>query len=171
MSKAFTRESDDAPEEFSIRPSASLPPGAKNYITQDGERRLRSELEELLHTVRPTLAALPAGHDAKAQLQALDARIRQTQQILQSAVVVAPPGHSEDKVRFGATVAVRHRDGGVSEYRIVGADETDIDRGWVSWMSPIAKALLNRKTGDSIRFKFPSGEEALEILSVSYGQK
>jgi transcription elongation factor GreB len=71
-------------------------------------------------------------------------------------------------VRFGACVTVRESDGGEASYRIVGVDESDADKNWVSWMSPIAKALLNRKRGEQVRFKFPSGEETLEIIEISY---
>ena len=71
-------------------------------------------------------------------------------------------------VRFGACVTVRESDGGETSYRIVGVAETDTDKNWVSWVSPIARALLNRKRGERIRFKFPSGEEILEIKEISY---
>jgi len=77
-----------------------------------------------------------------------------------------PPPH--EQIRFGATVTVRECSGAESRYRIVGVDETDIDRGWVSWLSPIAKALLNARVGQRVRFKFPSGEEELEIVSIDY---
>ena len=82
--------------------------------------------------------------------------------------MVAPPITPEAGVRFGASVTVRDRSGVESRYRIVGVDETDIDRGWVSWLSPIAKALLNARVGDHVRFELPSGKEELEILSISY---
>ena len=65
-------------------------------------------------------------------------------------------------------MTVRESDGSEAQYRIVGVDEIDLDRGWVSWQSPIAKALLNAKRGQRIRFKFPSGEETLEILDIRY---
>jgi transcription elongation factor GreB len=87
---------------------------------------------------------------------------------LQSAEVVASPSGPADIVRFGATVTVRESDGAEATYRIVGVDEMDIDRNWVSWMSPIAKALLNGNRGARIRFKFPSGEATLEIIDIRY---
>jgi len=87
---------------------------------------------------------------------------------LQSAEIIVPSAGPADIVRFGATVTVRESDGNEETYRIVGVDEADVDRGWVSWMSPIAKALLNRQRGEQIRFKFPSGEETLEILEIRY---
>ena len=98
----------------------------------------------------------------------LDQRISYLQASLQTAVVVAPPILPQARVRFGASVTVRDGSGGVSRYRIVGVDETDIDRGWVSWLSPIAKALLNARLGERVRFELPSGQEELEILNISY---
>jgi transcription elongation factor GreB len=81
---------------------------------------------------------------------------------------VAPPTAPEDRVRFGATVMVRERSGEESCYRIVGVDETDVDRGWVSWLSPIAKALLNARLGDRVKMRLPAGEKELEITRVAY---
>ncbi len=71
-------------------------------------------------------------------------------------------------VRFGASVRVRRADGEEDDYRIVGVDEIDLDRSWVSWLSPIARALLNARRGQRVRFRFPSGEEELEIVEISY---
>ncbi|MBI2949105.1 MAG: GreA/GreB family elongation factor [Verrucomicrobia bacterium] len=169
MSKAFTRESDDLPDLPPVpRPPPPLPPGAKNYLTPEGAARLRAELERLLQVERPRLAALPEDSEAKRQLQMLDQRIRHLQQSLQTAVVVPPPAGQADQVRFGATVTVRTQSGEVSCYRIVGIDEIDLDRNWVSWLSPIAKALLNARIGQRVQFKLPSGEEALEIRGIAY---
>lgn len=155
MSKAFTREDDDAPERPLRTPRLSaLPPGTKNYLTEDGAQRMREELNHLLQL----------DNDAPSRSQ----RVIQLQQALQSAVVVEAPAPPHDQVRFGATVTIRRRDGSEDSYRIVGVDETDIDRGWVSWVSPIAKALLNARPGQRVRFKFPSGEEELEIMRVAY---
>jgi transcription elongation factor GreB len=168
MSKAFTRESDDAPDQpVLVRPSP-LPPGAKNYLTPGGERRLRGELHRLLETDRPPLAAMGTDAEAQRRIQLIDRRAQQLQQILDTAVVVPPPAATEEQVRFGATVTVREPDGEEIRYRIVGVDETDIDRDWVSWISPIAKALLNTKLGQKVRFKFPSGQKELEIVGITY---
>ena len=169
MSKAFTREDDDAPERPALRRTVpALPPGAKNYLTPGGERRLRAELERLVHTERPRLAALPEDSTAQSDLRALAQRISHLEQSLRTAVVVPPPAGSEDRVRFGATVTVRDRSGGETRYRIVGVDEVDVDRDWVSWLSPVAKALLNSKPGQRVRFKVPTGEEELEIMAIAY---
>jgi len=167
MSRAFIRESDDLPERPTLARRASpLPPGAQNYITPDGARRFREELEHLVQIERPRLAAMD-DPDAKRQLQEANQRIDQLQQCLESALVVSAP-MERDRVQFGATVTVRERSGGELSYRIVGVDETDIDRGWVSWLSPIAKALVNARQGERVRFKCPSGEEELEIARIEY---
>lgn len=171
MSKAFTRESDDVPDQPVLRQSSALPAGAKNYLTPDGARRFREELERLVQVDRPPLAAAPPEDaEAKRQLLSLEARVRQLHQSLESAIVVPPPVTPEERarVRFGATVTVRLPSGEVESYRIVGVDETDIDRGWVSWLSPIAKALLDAQHSQRVRFKFPSGEEELEIVRIEY---
>jgi transcription elongation factor GreB len=169
MSKAFTREDDDAPDIPDVPPTSSvLAPGAKNYITPAGAQRLRDELQRLIEITRPELTEARDDPDAKRQLLRLDHRITQLEGSLQSAEIVSPPSGPVDVVRFGACVTVRESDGSKTSYRIVGVNETDADKNRVSWMSPIAKALLNRKRGERIRFKFPSGEETLEIVEISY---
>jgi transcription elongation factor GreB len=169
MSKAFTRDENEGPEIPDVLPTASpLAPGAKNYITREGAQKLRDELQRLVEVARPELAERRDDSDAKRQLARLDQRIMQLEESLQSAEIVAPPSVGADVVRFGAHVTVRESDGSETSYRIVGVDETDMDRNWVSWMSPIAKALLNRKRDERIRCKFPSGEETLEIIEINY---
>lgn len=166
MSKAFTKE-DDNPIEEPVRPraSSSLPFGAKNYLTERGAEEMREELNRLVEVERPNLAAKPEAAD---RLRLLDQRVALLQEILGSATIVPPPRELDGKVRFGATVTVRRRNGEQEQYRIVGVDETDIDRNRVSWVSPIAKALLNSSVGQRVRFKFPTGEEQLEIVNVVY---
>lgn len=160
MSKAFTRESDDAPDSGPHpRLPPSLPPGAKNYLTPDGARRLQAELEQLLQQ-----RALPKDSPSSS----IDHRILRLRHSLATAVVTPPPPPPWDQVRFGATVTVRHHNGEESVYRIVGLDETDLDRGWVSWLSPIAKALLNARLGGRVLFQFPSGEAQLEIVAIAF---
>jgi transcription elongation factor GreB len=169
MSKAFTRDENEGPEIPDVPPTASLiGAGEKNYITALGAQKLRDELQRLVEVTRPELAEARDDPDAKRQLARLDQRIMQLEESLQSAEIVVPPSGALDIVRFGACVTVRESDGSETSYRIVGVDETDADDNRVSWMSPIAKALLNRKQGERIRFKFPSGEETLEIIEISY---
>ena len=89
-------------------------------------------------------------------------------EILATAVVVQTPSRPWEQVRFGATVLVHGSRSGETRYRIVGADETDLDRNWVSWLSPIARALINARVGQRIHVHFPSGEEELEVVSIQY---
>jgi transcription elongation factor GreB len=153
MSKAFTRESDDAPEP-AIRPLASvLPPGVKNYITPNGAEQLRRESERLM--------AEPASPASQRRLYEL-------QQSLMSAVVVASPPLPWEQVQFGAWVTVRNRQGEQQIYQIVGVDETDIEQNRISWRSPLAKALLKAKVGEEVRFRAPAGEEHLKIIAIRY---
>ena len=166
MSKAFTRESDVESDSLAPpRPSSALPPGARNYMTPGGARRLREDILQWADVDRPKFLA--AGETGK--VAALEQRIAQTEESLRSAVIVESPVDESERgvVRFGATVTVR-RKSGEAEYRIVGADEVDLDRGWVSCFSPISKALLNARLGQRVRFQFPSGEETLEILRICY---
>lgn len=168
MSRAFVRESDDRPELPIARQASALPAGAKNYLTRDGAERLREELRRAVEEERPPLAAASDDPDAKRRLFALDQNIQQLEQSLQSAEIVDPLAGPVDVVRFGAFVTIRRANGDEDDYRIVGVDEIDLDRGWVSWASPIARALLNAKVGEHVRFRFPSGEEQLEVVKISY---
>ena len=168
MSKAFTREDDALPEQPErIERVSTLPEGARNYLTAGGAARLGNELVNLLERERAalTIADDPA---SKQRLQTLDRRVEELQESLQSAEVVPAPPPPHDRVRFGATVTVRDPHGEESRYRIVGTDETDLDHDWVSWMSPIAKALLNARLNQRVRFKFPSGETELEVVKIIY---
>jgi transcription elongation factor GreB len=170
MSKAFTREDDAAPERPLALPRLpSLPPGAKNYLTQDGAAQFQAELSRLESVERPALAALKPDDPNRASLPRLDQRIRQLQQCLRTAVVVSPPTGAEAAVvKFGATTSIRDSEGEVSCYRIVGLDEVDFSRNWISWLSPLAKALQNSRPGQRVPFRTPSGPTELEVLSVTY---
>ncbi|MGV3756259.1 MAG: GreA/GreB family elongation factor [Verrucomicrobiota bacterium] len=169
MSKAFTREDDSVVEpSVALRPPAPLPNGAKNYLTPQGEQSLRAELARLIEVERPATASLSDKVEATRELQRLDQRIYHLQTSLETAVVVPPPAPPYDRVLFGATVSVRDHTGEESRYRIVGVDETDLDRDEVSWLSPIAKTLLNARLGQKVKFRFPAGEDELEIISISY---
>jgi transcription elongation factor GreB len=162
VSKAFTRESDDAEETPLLR--RQLPSGIKNLITPEGADRLRSKLEGLVQE-RQALAAgqgETAG-DERAQRQKLDASIRNLQEVL-SSIVIAEPPVDRGKVSFGAAVVVGYPDGHQETFRIVGIDEADPEHGSISWLSPLAKALLSKCKGDRVLFR---GEE-LRIVDLTY---
>ena len=155
MSKAFTKE--DGGEEIFAPPRAPLPPGTKNYITKSGADRIQAELSDLI---------LKKREHAGSQSEQLnrDARIQYLQTLINSFIVVEPS--ASDVVRFGATVTVK-RDSQSETYTIVGVDEIDLDRNRISWLSPLARALMSHRVGDRISFKSPAGAEQLEILAVA----
>ena len=154
MSKAFTRESDDAPEHpLTNQRAALLAPGEKNYLTAQGAHKLQAALHQLMSE-----PATPATRQ----------RMFEIQQSLQSAIVVATPPSPWKQVLFGATVTVRDQTGGSIAYRIVGADETNMEENQISWRSPLAKSLLNAHVGDHVHFRAPAGEQKFEIINISY---
>jgi transcription elongation factor GreB len=166
MSKAFTRESDDAPEEsLPSRIGAALPEGARNYLTADGAERFRAELQRLAEE-RASLTGDVDDPEAKRRLRALDQRMIGLEEMLSSAEIVSPGDCDPDEVCFGSAVTVREPDGTEYDYRIVGVDEIDADRGWVSWNAPIARALMKAKRGERVPFRFPNGEKTLEIVAI-----
>lgn len=159
MSKAFTRESDDSEEQPPVR--AALPPGTRNYITRQGADRLKQQLAEALARKQ----AAPASEQQK-----IDPTIRRLQQVLDSVIVADLPADRE-KVAFGATVVMRRGDGEQETYRIVGVDEAEPESGSITWMSPLARALLSRRADDKVKFRAPAGEEELTVVSVSYEER
>ncbi|HEY2124095.1 MAG TPA: GreA/GreB family elongation factor, partial [Chthoniobacterales bacterium] len=144
-----------------------LPPGARNLMTPAGAERLRAELERLVQDERPRLLAVSDDPEAQGRLGKIDQRIFQLEQSLQTAEVVKAPEGPATTVTFGSTVVVRGPDG-EETFRIVGVDETDHARGCISWLSPVARALMNAKVGQQVRFKYPCGEENLEVIALTY---
>ena len=154
----------------------------RNYMTPQGYARLKSELTQLLDSERPELVkviswAASNGDRSengdyiygKKRLREIDRRIYHLTKRLDTAVVVDPAARDEtDRIFFGATVTYATRQGGEQTVSIVGMDEVDTRRGRVSWISPIAKALLGKQTGDLVRLSTPAGAEEIEILDVRY---
>jgi len=172
MSKAFTKE-DDAGDALVPRLVSPLPPGARNYLTPAGAARLRAELVRLAEEERPALLAATGepglrGAEAQERLPQVEQRIAYLQQSLRTAEVTPSPAPPHDVVRFGATVTVRDPRGRETSYRIVGVDEADHARDEVSWLAPIARALLNARRGQRVPFRFPAGMTELEITGIRY---
>ena len=167
MSKAFTREPDSGAEEIpAFRPQ--LPPGTRNFITRVGADGLRQRLTDLLERKQALgTRSIEASATVEADLRKLELTIRRLQQTLASVVVAEFPADQE-KVAFGATVTVRHGNGAEAAYQIVGVEEADPERGSISWISPLARALLLRRAGDKVRFRSPAGDEELAIMTVRY---
>lgn len=169
MSKAFLRESDQADEPEVPALVSPLPPGTRNYLTAAGADRLRAELRRLRTEERPVIATRAANDPAaKPQLTALDQRVRYLQQSLFGAEIVTVTPGPADAVRFGSTVDVRDADGHPARYRIVGVDEADPDHGEISWVAPLAKALMHATVGDRVRFSTPTAVTELTVLGIRY---
>lgn len=169
MSKAFTKEDDrDGPP--MLPPMVSpLPPGARNPLTAPGAARLQTELDQGVGETRPALLArVAAGGEEREALARLEQRLAYLQQSLRTAEITPPPPPPHDVVRFGATVTVRDRRGGVTAYRIVGVDEARPEHNVVSWLSPIARVLLNARLGQHVPFRFPAGLTDLEVVAITY---
>ena len=181
MNKAFVRESDGDDEE-QLEPSLKLPPGTRNYITPAGHARLRDELENLVKRERPHVVEIVAWAASngdrsengdyiygKRRLREIDRRIRFLSKRLDIAEIVDPLRQGDnDQIFFGARVTIADQDGQENTYTIVGVDEAEVSRGRISWVSPLARALLKAREGDSIRFQSPLGIREMDILEVVY---
>jgi transcription elongation factor GreB len=183
MSKAFTRENDDSDPDQDAELDAEVRalPSKKNYMTPKAHLRLKDELHQLLHKTRPDLTQVVAWAASngdrsenadyiygKKRLREIDRRIRFLSKRLEIAEVIDPSRVSSNKIQFGASVTYRNEEGAIKRVQIVGIDETDPARGKISWISPLAKALLNQEAGDAPTFRSPKGEEELEILKIEY---
>jgi transcription elongation factor GreB len=181
MSKAFTKESGGGDDEADDTTQAALPRDFKNYITPAGYTRLHEELDRLWKVDRPklveTIAWAASNGDrsengdyiyGKRKLREIDRRIRFLNRRIDAAVVVDNAGKEHAKVYFGATVTVADESGAQRTVSIVGIDESDPGRGRVSWISPIATALLKAVVGDVVTLNTPRGNEELEVLGIRY---
>jgi transcription elongation factor GreB len=183
MSKAFTKEDAPTPEADleQAENDAKAVPGGKNYITPAGANKLREELKQLLDVERPKIVEVvswAAGNGdrsengdyiyGKRRLREIDRRIRFLTKRLEIAEIVDPAQQKADRVVFGSTVSVQDEEGKKRTYSIVGIDETEIKRGRISWISPMGRALLKAKVGDTVTVRTPKGDEDLEILKISF---
>ncbi len=182
MSKAFTREAEGDEEDDELSPSLKLPPGSKNYITPAGHARLLEEQEFLIKVERPKVVEVVAWAASngdrsengdylygKKRLREIDRRIRFLGKRLDNAQVVDPTLQGEnDQIFFGATVTLSFDGEAEQVFSIVGIDEADASRGRISWISPLARALIKAREGDAIRFQTPAGVREIDILEVRY---
>ncbi|NPC54821.1 transcription elongation factor GreB [Caenimonas soli] len=181
MSKAFTKETDaDGDEQDGLLPE--IPAGAKNYITPQGYARLRSELLQLIDEERPKIVevvhwAASNGDRSengdyiygKKRLREIDRRIRFLTKRLELAEITDPAvHHGHDQAFFGATVTYAEESGQERTITIMGIDEADTAQGQVSWVSPIARALLKAREGDVVKLVTPLGAQEIEVLEVRY---
>jgi transcription elongation factor GreB len=185
MNKAFTREPDADTDDDADDGAPCLPPlpaGTRNYITPAGYRALREELMTLLDDERPKIVEVVSWAASngdrsengdylygKKRLREIDRRIRFLTRRLDIAEVADPSAHhGGDQVFFGATVTVAHDDGREQTITIKGVDEADNLRGEVSWVSPMARALLKSRVGDEVVVQTPAGPERIEVVAVGY---
>ena len=186
MNKAFVKESDDADDaddaDEGEAPEAQLPSGTRNYMTRRGHAALRAEFEHLVKVERPAMVQVvswAAGNGdrsengdyiyGKKRLREIDRRIRFLTKRLESAVIVDPAEQqNREQVFFAATVTVCDTDGIEATYQIVGIDEANASQGMISWISPLARALLKAREGDTVRFDSPGGLRELDIVEVRY---
>ena len=180
MSKAFVKDEAGEDDDDDVG-TPSLPAGVKNYITPSGYRRMRDELAQLVKEERPEVVRVVSWAASngdrsengdyiygKKRLREIDRRIRFLTRRLDIAEVVDPAVRpATDQIFFGATVRYECA-GEENEITIVGIDEVDAGAGRVSWISPIARALLKAREGDVVQLATPAGEETLEILAVRY---
>lgn len=175
MSKAFVKETGDD-DELSLLPE--MPTGVKNYITPAGYRYLQTELSRLLASAREEHNdkrdaergdAVISTESPERALREIEQTIRYLQARLETAQVVDPSVHAgEEQVFFGATVTYQQEDGAEQTVTIVGLDELDPDHGKISWLSPVAQALLTAYEGDDVVLESPTGSKTLQIVAVNY---
>lgn len=182
MSKAFTKESDAQADDDEGPALPPIPAGSRNYMTPAGYARLRDELLDLIDNERPKIVevvhwAASNGDRSengdylygKKRLREIDRRIRFLTKRLEIAEVVDPGVHTgSDQVFFGATVTYVDEENMTSTITIMGIDEADSSRGQVSWVSPVARALLKSRVGDEVPLPTPGGVRSLEVLEVRY---
>ena len=185
MSKAFVREDsgDDDDDDLPEPPSAG--PAPRNYITPAGHAAIRAELLQLIDVARPEVVRVVSWAASngdrsengdyiygKRRLREIDRRIRFLTRRLDIAVVVDPSQQeNRDQVFFGATVTYLRNGRGEETITIVGIDEVDPAAGRVSWVSPVARALIRAREGDTVSLRTPQGIDELEILTVSYPER
>jgi len=184
MSKAFVKETDDETE-LPDDDAPAIPAGVKNYMTPEGHRRMQEELRHLLREERPKtveVVSWAAGNGdrsengdyiyGKKRLREIDRRIRFLTKRLEIAEIVDPRRQTRrDQVFFGASVTYADPRGAEKTVTIVGIDEADLDRGQVSWISPIARALLKAHEGDVVELRTPTGPEEIEVIEIRYGDE
>lgn len=179
MSKAFIKENDDD-EELDDAPQPLQ--GGKNYITPRGYERLKEEFDRLWKVERPEVVRIVSWAASngdrsengdyiygKRRLREIDRRLRFLSRCLDSAEIIDPEQRGEcDQVFFGATVTVCNQCGEEQTYSIVGIDEAEPGRGWISWISPLARCLLKAHEGDVVSLQTPGGLEELEVVKIRY---
>lgn len=182
MNKAFTKEGDGEGEDDEDFDPAPLPAGIKNLMTPEGYEALRRELHFLLHDERPRIVEIvswAAGNGDRSEngdyiynkkrLREIDRRVRYLTKRTESAEVVDPAKQQGiEQVFFGATVTYVREDDTEITVKLVGVDEADLDHGKINWLSPVARALMKARVGDTVDVRAAGGTETLEVLKIEY---
>lgn len=182
MSKAFTKEPEYDDNDELLDDAEQQMAGVKNYITPAGLQKLRDELSGLTRVERPKVVEVvswAAGNGdrsengdylyGKKRLREIDRRIRHLTKRIEIAVPVDPDQQKKrDQVFFGATVTYADSKDAENTVTIVGVDEANLEAGLVSWVSPIARALMKAFEGDTVKIRTPAGEDAIEIIEIRY---
>ena len=169
MSRAFTKESTDdlVAGELPERPV----PAHANYVTPHGRELLQARMKELQAQHEKLAAQADEDTEAKQKLREIERDQRYLKAQLERAAVVDPSGQPRDEVHFGAAVRIADEDGKKHSFTIVGDDEADVAAGKISWASPLAKALMGAKVGDTVKWRRPAGETEVEIVEIAYPRK
>jgi transcription elongation factor GreB len=183
VSRAFLSETDESFMDDDVpETKVPLPEGVKNYMTPEGAGRLKAELAGLANVERPKLlvklsrtvadGGVPEKEGLlrdRRRLREIERRVEYLERMLDRLEVVNPDAQDSSRALFGASVTVRDLDSGDEKtFRIVGIDESDPPAGMVSWISPVAKALIGRRVGDAVSVKLPMGNSKLEIMKIEY---
>ncbi|MEP7156347.1 MAG: transcription elongation factor GreB [Betaproteobacteria bacterium] len=185
MSKAFTKENDQDEDDDLDEGASPLPAGSKNYITPLGHKALKDEFDYLLKKDRPAVTAAVSWaakngdrsenadyQYGKKRLREIDRRLRFLTKRLDVAEVVDPELPRDDEIAeqvfFGATVTYANQQGDENTITIVGVDEIDLKKNHISWISPLARALMKARPGDAVILRAPGGVEELDVLDVGY---
>ncbi len=166
MSRAFTKESDDdlVAGELPERPV----PAHANYVTPRGNEQLQARVKALQGQHEKLTVQSDEDSAAKQKLREIERDQRYLIAQLERAVVVDPAGQPRDEAHFGAAVKILDEDGRAHRFTIVGDDEADVAGGTISWASPLAKAMIGAKVGDTVIWRRPAGDTEVEIVEISY---
>jgi len=166
MSRGFVKE-DDQEEVPRVPQRATLPEGVTNFVTRTGMEQLLSEKEALI-SERENLN-ITRENEKRIALNYINAKLQLLNNRIAEARLFDPTEHQQNEIMFGATVRLRTpATGSVKTFQIVGVDEADIAKGKISFISPLAKVLINKKVGDKVTLKRERDEIVFEVLEIAY---
>jgi len=166
MSRGFVKE-DDQEDVPMVPPRAHLPAGVPNYVTPAGMDELLAEQKAFLDEIKGLDIA--SEKERRIAVNYITAKLKLLNDRISEARIIDPEEQPKDEIRFGATVTLKTEGSSeIQTFQIVGVDETDISKGKISFLSPLARVLTNKKAGDKVVLKRPKGEQVLEIVEINY---